>query len=97
MIDTPFGEKPHLIVSNQHRNRALDTVVCVRITTSPNPPSIPSVVAIEDRSGSVVGRVLCDQLFTVEKGQLSRRIANAMTPRQMDQVCFGLRSALACL
>ena len=97
MIDTPFGEKPHLIVSNQQRNRALDTVVCVRITTSPNPPSIPSVIPIEDQGGSVVGRILCDELFTIGKAQLSRRLSTGMLPRQMDRVCVGLRSALACL
>lgn len=97
MIDTPYGEKPHLVVSNQQRNRALSTVVCVRITTSPSPPSIPSVVPIEDPSGAVVGRVLCDEVFTVPKDQLTRRISNGLTPHQMDRVCLGLKSALACI
>ncbi|HEY5890983.1 MAG TPA: type II toxin-antitoxin system PemK/MazF family toxin [Acidimicrobiia bacterium] len=97
MVKTPYGEKPHLVVSNQLRNRTLATVLCVRITSSPNPPALPSVVPIEDNSGSVVGRVLCDQIYVLEKEQLSRRISNGLTPNQMDRVCMGLRSALACL
>ncbi|GBD84063.1 pemK-like protein [bacterium BMS3Abin02] len=95
MVDTPAGDKPFVVVSNQQRNRSLDTVLCARITTSPKRPSLPSVVPIEDRSGAVVGRVLCDDVLQLDKGQLLRRTA-AFAPREMSRICDGLNAALAC-
>lgn len=96
MVDTPYGAKPYLVVSNQQRNRALDTVLCVRITTSPNRPDLDSVVPIEDRGGSVVGRVLCDGIVEVRKDSLKTRKSNAFTPSQMKRICDGLAAALGC-
>lgn len=95
MVDTEFGPKPYLVVSNQTRNRALDTVVGVRVTTSPNRPDIPSVVPIESR-GSVVGSILCDELTLLTKEQLRSRMSNGLPPKEMQRVCVGLRSALDC-
>jgi mRNA interferase MazF len=96
MVDTHYGPKPYLVVSNQQRNRTLDTVLCVRITTSPNRPDLDSVVPLEDRNGTVVGRVLCDGIFEVHKDSLKERKSNAFTPRQMKSICDGLASALGC-
>lgn len=96
MVLTPHGEKPFLVVSNQQRNRNLASVLCVRITTSPNRPDLPSVVPIEDRHGTVVGRVLCDSLFEISKDQLKTRKSNAFPPREMQRVCDGLAAALGC-
>lgn len=96
MVETPYGEKPYLIVSDQHRNRALDTVLCVRVTTSPNPPDIPSVVTIQDRVGTVVGRALCDEIYLVAKERLKTRKSNAFTPKEMSRICRGLAAATGC-
>ena len=95
MVDTEFGPKPYLIVSNQSRNRALGTVLGVRVTTSPNRPDIPSVVPIESK-GNVVGSILCDEISLLSKEQLRSRMANSFPPREMQRVCVGLRSALDC-
>jgi len=94
-VDTPYGEKPYLVVSNPHRNRNLDTVVGVRITTSPKPPDLDSIVPIETR-GHVVGQVLCDEITLISKLDLIRRASNAFTPREMERICAGLNSALDC-
>lgn len=97
MVDVPEagGEKPFLVVSNNVRNRQLDSVICARVSTSPNRPAeIPSIVPIEDR-GAVVGKVLCDDLITVKKHRLKRRVG-ALPPRVMVDVGKGLRSALDC-
>lgn len=96
MVETPYGLKPYVIVSNQQRNRTLGTVLCVRVTTSPNRPDLDSVVPLEDRSGSVVGRVLCDGIFEVHQDKLKERKSNAFTPRQMKRICDGLAAALGC-
>lgn len=97
MVDVPElgAEKPFLVVSNNIRNRNLDTVICARVSTSPSRPAdIPSIVPIEDR-GAVVGQVLCDGLLPVRKARL-KRMVGALPPRVMTEVGRGLRSALAC-
>ena len=43
-----------LAVSNDARNRDLDSVVCARVSASPDRPvEIPSIVPIEDRGAAV--------------------------------------------
>lgn len=94
-VDTPYGDKPYLVVSNMQRNRNLDTVLGARITTSRNPPELDSVVPIEAQ-GRIVGRVLCDQITRLPKAHLVRRASNVFTPRQMESICVGIRAAVAC-
>ena len=94
-VGTDDGDKPYLVVSNMHRNRNLDTVLAARVTTSPNPPQIDSIVPIEHQ-GTIVGRVLCDEIVLVSKDDLKRRASNAFTREQMREVCEGLKAALAC-
>jgi mRNA interferase MazF len=97
MVDVPEagGEKPFVVVSNNVRNRNLDSVICARVSTSPNRPvGIPSVVPILDR-GAVVGKVLCDDLVPIRKARL-KRLQGALPPHVMAAVGAGLRSALDC-
>jgi mRNA interferase MazF len=97
MVDVPEagGEKPFLVVSNNTRNRHLDSVICARVSTSPKRPvGIPSVVPIEDR-GAIVGQVLCDDLLAIRRSRL-KRMVGALPPRVMTDVGAGLRSALDC-
>ena len=94
-VKTDFGDKPYLVVSNMHRNRNLDAVLAARVTTSPNPPDIDSIVPIEHQ-GTIVGRVLCDEIVLVSKDDLKRRVSSAFTRRQMQKVCEGLNAALGC-
>ena len=52
-VETDYGNRPYLVVSNIHRNRNLDTVPAARVTGSPNPPDIDSIVPIEHRGTTV--------------------------------------------
>ncbi len=45
-----IGRKLWLVVSNNQRNRALDDVLAVRLTTSRKPP-IPTVVELSPADG----------------------------------------------
>ena len=97
MVDVPEagGEKAFLVVSNNTRNRNLDSVICARVSTSPDRPAdLPSIVPIEDR-GAVVDNVICDDLLTVRRNRLKRSVG-ALPPRVMAEVGKGLRSALDC-
>jgi mRNA interferase MazF len=94
-VETDYGDKPYLVVSNMHRNRNLGTVLAARVTTSPSPPDIDSIVPIEHQ-GTIVGRVLCDEIVLVSKSDLKSRASNAFTRQQMQKVCEGLNAALAC-
>jgi mRNA-degrading endonuclease toxin of MazEF toxin-antitoxin module len=82
-------------VSNNVRNRNLGSVFCARVSASPSRlADIPSLVPIEDR-GSVVGKVLCDDLRAVRKTRL-QRLVGALPGRVLVDVNKGIRSALDC-
>jgi mRNA interferase MazF len=86
------GRKPFLIVSNKERNRALDTVLVIRITTAPR-PNLATIVAIP-AGESVVGRALCDYVTVLGKDRLGRELG-ALSARTMRAVDAGLKTALA--
>ena len=90
--DLNVGEKPVVIVSNNRRNGALDTVLGVRITTALK-PDIASIVAIPEGE-SLVGRVLCDDILVLSKPRFKRHVGG-LSPRAMRMVDVGLKSALA--
>ncbi|MGN6721234.1 MAG: type II toxin-antitoxin system PemK/MazF family toxin [Marmoricola sp.] len=89
-MDLGFGAKPWLVVSNNPRNRALDTVLAARITTTVK--SMPTRVDLGPDDG-VVGQVLCDDLEQVFSDRLGDRVT-ALTPATMARVGIGLRYAL---
>ena len=45
-VDLGHGAKPWLIVSNNARNRNLETVVAVRVTTTSKHANVPTVVPL---------------------------------------------------
>jgi mRNA interferase MazF len=57
------GRKPAVVVSSNHRDRALGSALTARITSSPKPP-LPSTVP-SSAADPVTGRVLCDDLIEV--------------------------------
>lgn len=85
------GEKFYLVVSNNRRNRQLDQVLAVRLTTT-HKPAIPSVVELDQRE-PFTGRVLCDDLETLYADEVTRDLG-ALTPGAMARVDNGLRAAL---
>lgn len=88
-----IGRKLWLVVSNNQRNRALDDVLAVRLTTS-RKPAIPTVVELTPADGQFVGRVLCDDIGPLYKDELGPA-KGALSATTMRRVDIGLRAALA--
>lgn len=85
-----IGEKYYLVVSNNRRNAALDSVLGVRLTTS-HKPTIPSIVETAP-TDPVVGRVLCDNVVELWEDEV-RRDLGALSTGTMRRVADGLRAA----
>lgn len=90
-MDLGFGAKPWLVVSNNPRNRALDTVLAARITATMK--TMPTRADLSTDDG-LAGQVLCDDLEQVFSDRLGERVT-ALTPATMARVGIGLRYALA--
>jgi mRNA interferase MazF len=91
MADLGYGEKPFVIVSNDRRNAALDSVLAARITTTAK-PTMPSIVRLEDGE-PVGGSVLGDDIVEIFHDELGRH-RGALSPEAMRQVGSALRAAL---
>lgn len=84
-------DKYFVVVSNNRRNAALDSVIAVRVTTT-SKPAIPSIVELGP--GEVLaGRVVCDDLVEVWRDEV-RRDLGALSPFAMAGVERGLHAAL---
>lgn len=89
--DIGYGSKPFLVVSNNQRNRNLDSVLAVRMTTSPK-PDMPSIVVLGPGE-PVVGRVLCDDVVPLFKDEIGADLG-ALSRNAMTQVAQALAHAL---
>ncbi|MBW3086259.1 Endoribonuclease MazF4 [Austwickia sp. TVS 96-490-7B] len=86
-------EKFYLVVSNNQRNRFLDSVLAVRLTTSSKPP-LPSIVEIDPtRDRGFEGRIVCDDIVEIFEDEVARDLG-ALSPETMRKVDIGLRAAL---
>ena len=79
-----------LVVSNNSRNRALDTVVVARVTTTLR--AVPTRINL-GRDDPLAGQVLCDDLEQVYSDELGARLG-VLSPTTMERVGVGLRLAL---
>ena len=86
-------EEPKLfvIVSNNQRNRNLDSVLGARLTTSTK-PQLSSIVAIPS-SESFNGHVVCDDITEIFSDEVLA-IVGAFAPGTMQAVNRGLVAAL---
>jgi mRNA interferase MazF len=91
--DLGHGEKPWLVVSNNGRNRALGSVLAVRVTTTSTGPDIPTIVPLAP-ADPLVGRVLCDDLVQLWRDEI-RRDGEALSRQTLVRVDAGLRAALS--
>lgn len=91
-VDLGHGAKPWLIVSNNQRNRNLDTVIGARITTTGRHASLPTIVALT-HDDPLVGYVVCDDLVPLYRDELTTRLG-VLTVATMRQVSVALRIAL---
>lgn len=91
--DLGHGEKPWLVVSNNARNKALDSALVARITTTQKPP-LDSIVVLNQADLPVVGSVLCDDIETLYDDD-NLRHAGALPPKTMLRVDQSLKVAFA--
>lgn len=90
---TGVGRKPWLVVSNNHRNRHLTSVLAVRITTTDRHQGIPTVVPLGG-DDPLVGFVMCDDLGPLFRDEIVAP-AGALSRGTMAAVDQALRVALA--
>ena len=93
--DLGHGEKPWVVVSNNGRNRALDSVLAVRMTTTMTGPDLPTIIPLAP-ADPLVGRVLCDDLVQLWRDEI-RREAGALSRQTITRIDAGLRAALSLL
>lgn len=86
------GEKWYLVVSNNHRNRNLGSVLAVRFTTSPK-PILPSIVELHASEHGFQGRIVCDDIVEIYEDEV-RRDLGGLSTQAMRAVEAGLASAL---
>lgn len=91
--DLGYGLKPWLVVSNNQRNRNLESILAARITTTDKNAGIPTVVGL-NQDDPLVGYVLCDDLVQLYGDELTRSLG-ALSVGTMRLVSEGLKVALA--
>jgi mRNA interferase MazF len=89
-----IGRKPFVVVSNNQRNRALTTVLGVRITTTNRHIHIETVVPLGPDCGDLAGWALCDDIEKLWRDELGNP-AGVIGVRTMTAVNAGLRTAFA--
>ena len=88
------GEKYFLVVSNNQRNKALDSVLAVRLTATAT-PALASIVEMAS-TDAFSGQVVCDDIVELWPDEI-RRDLGAVTHETMRNVGDGLRAALTLL
>jgi len=91
-VDLGHGAKPWVILSNNSRNRNLDTVLAARITTTSKNARVPTVVALTS-ADPLVGFVLVDDLVQLYHDELTEWVG-ALTSSTMQEISKALRIAL---
>ena len=87
------GDKYFLVVSNNIRNRALESALVVRFTTSPK-PVLPSIVPIPTQEILPGGRIVCDDIYELFEDEVLADMG-ALSTATMRAVDSGLKAALA--
>lgn len=88
-----IGRKLWVVVSNNARNRNLDDVLVLRMTTTRKQPR-PTIVELDPRADApFAGRVVCDDLGPLYRDELgpARGALSRATMRRVDR---GLTAAL---
>jgi len=91
--DIGFGAKPWLVVSNNHRNRALSDLLAVRITTTDRHANLPTWVQL-CTADPLVGYINTDDLQQLHRDELDV-LLGSLTPATLRAVNDALRIVLA--
>jgi mRNA interferase MazF len=94
-VDLGHGVKPWLIVSNNLRNRHLDTVLAARISSTGEDIHMPTVIPLS-HGDPLVGNVLCDDLVQLYRDEDLERasLVGVVPPATMRAVSLALRVVL---
>lgn len=90
--DFGYGAKPWVVVSNNARNRNLDSVLAARITTTSKNAHVPTVVPLE-AGDPLVGFVLVDDIVQLYPEDVDNPLG-ALLPSTMLRISAALRIAL---
>ena len=93
-LGVEIGRKPFVVVSNNQRNRALTTVLGVRITTTNRHTQLETVVPLGTDCGDFAGWAICDDVEKVWRDELGSP-AGVLGAGTMAAINRGLRTALA--
>lgn len=91
----PIGfeaDKFFLVVSNNARNRNLDSALVVRFTTS-SKPRLPSIVEVPGDEIVPGGRIVCDDIYELFDDEV-RADVGALSGPTIAAVGEGLKAAL---
>lgn len=91
-VDLGHGSKPWVILSNNSRNRHLDTVLAARITTTSKNAHMPTVVSLS-AADPLVGFVLVDDIMQLYHDELTEPLGS-LSPPTMQEISNALRIAL---
>lgn len=92
-VDLGHGSKPWVILSNNARNRNLDTVLAARITTTTKHHAhVPTVVPLT-AADPLIGFVLVDDIVQLYHDELSESLG-ALSSATMQEISKALRIAL---
>jgi mRNA interferase MazF len=92
-VDLGHGSKPWVVVSNNVRNRNLESVLAARVTTTQKNAHLDTVVPLTS-SDPLVGFVLCDDIVPLYRDELGNSLGG-LGPDTMRRVNVGLRVAFA--
>ena len=91
-VDLGHGRKPWIVVSNNTRNRNLETSLAARITTTGKNAHVPTVVPLGS-ADPLVGYVLVDDLVQFYRDELTVPLGS-LSPATMRLISAALRVAL---
>lgn len=91
-VDLGHGAKPWVVLSNNSRNRNLDTVLAARITTTSKNAHLPTVVTLT-ATDPLVGFVLVDDIVQLYHDELTESLG-ALSPSTMHEISKALRIVL---
>lgn len=91
-VDLGHGSKPWVILSNNARNRNLDTVLAARITTTGKNAHVPTVVPLA-AADPLEGFVLVDDIVQLYHDELTTSLGSLSSPT-MQEISKALRIAL---
>lgn len=93
LADLGGGKRPWIVVSNNHRNRSLDNVAAVKVTTTAKYTSLATVVTLPEGE-CISGYVRCDSLTMIYKDEFDRHLGG-LGRQTMAEVAEGLKAALS--